>query len=67
MEDRQKEVAAEMEKPETYDKPGLAAKLNRELGEISTDLTALTAKWEAEAAKLLEMDGKMCKLSNALP
>ena len=58
MEERQKVTAAEMEKPETYDKPGLAARLNRELGDISTDLADLTAKWEAEAAKLLEMDGK---------
>jgi len=32
------------------------AELNRELGDISADLAALTSKWEEETSKLLAMD-----------
>jgi ATP-binding cassette subfamily F protein 3 len=58
LETRQKELTAELEKPETYDKPGLPSKLNRELGDISTDLAVLNTKWEEATSKLLEMNSK---------
>jgi len=56
LETRQKEITAEMEKPQTYEKGGLAMKLNRELSEVSDQLAPLSASWEKEAAKLMEMN-----------
>lgn len=56
LETQQKEITAEMEKPETYEKSGLAMKLNRELSDITQQLETLSASWEKEAAKLLEID-----------
>jgi ATP-binding cassette subfamily F protein 3 len=49
LEGRQRELAAELEKPETYDKGGAAISLNRELLDITADLERLTAEWEAFA------------------
>lgn len=52
LESRQAELTAELEKPETYQQPGLAVKLNRELTGILEDLQRLNAEWEAAATKL---------------
>jgi ATP-binding cassette subfamily F protein 3 len=51
LEARQKEVTAELEKPETYQKPGHAMHLNREWLDISHRLKALGQQWETEAEK----------------
>ncbi len=51
LETRQKEVAAELEKPETYQKPGHAMQLNRELLDLSHRLKAMGQQWETEAEK----------------
>ncbi len=56
MEMRQTELAAELEKPETYQSGGRAMELNRELTEVADSLPALTAEWEAEATKLAALD-----------
>jgi ATP-binding cassette subfamily F protein 3 len=56
LETRQIELTAELEKPETYDTPGAAMKVNRELSGVSDSLEAATAQWEAEATKLHEFD-----------
>ncbi len=52
MESRQAELAAELEKPETYAAGGRAMELNRELTHIQDDLPALHAEWEEAATRL---------------
>jgi ATP-binding cassette subfamily F protein 3 len=56
LEARQKELTEELEKPDTYEKPGRAGQLNRELSDISHRLEVLTPEWEAAAGKLTTMD-----------
>ena len=56
LEQRQAELTAELEKQETYDTPGRAHHINRELVHIQHDLAAMTPRWEAEATKLAAMD-----------
>ncbi|MCU0770955.1 MAG: ABC-F family ATP-binding cassette domain-containing protein [Verrucomicrobia bacterium] len=56
LEARQAEIAAELEKPETYQPGGSAAQLNREMRLNETELEALTAEWEAAATKLEELE-----------
>jgi ATP-binding cassette subfamily F protein 3 len=46
LEQAQRELAAELEKPETYDKPGRAVAINRELSHITEDLARAVAEWE---------------------
>jgi ATP-binding cassette subfamily F protein 3 len=46
LEGRQKELTAELEKPETYDRGGAATQLNRELHAVTADLERVTAEWE---------------------
>jgi ATP-binding cassette subfamily F protein 3 len=46
LEGRQKELAEELEKPETYERGGAATQLNRELLAVTEDLQRLTAEWE---------------------
>ena len=46
LEGRQKELTAELEKPETYDRGGAATQLNRELQAVTTDMERLTSEWE---------------------
>ena len=54
LETRQKEVAAELEKPETYDKGGQMMQLNREWQENADKLKALAHEWEQASTKLAE-------------
>jgi len=51
METRQKEVAALLEDPKTYEAGGNAMELNRELMAISDTLERLTVEWEELAQK----------------
>ena len=53
---RQTELAAELEKPETYQQPGLAVQINRELMDIQHSLAELTPKWEETASQLAALD-----------
>jgi ATP-binding cassette subfamily F protein 3 len=53
LEARQAELIAELEKPETYEKGGVAVAVNRELLDIQDRLATLTPQWE-QAATLLE-------------
>jgi len=55
LEARQVEFTAELEKPETYQQPGQALKINRELTATLEDLKTLTAEWEVAATKLEEV------------
>ncbi len=49
LETRQKELAAELENPATYEKPGHAMVLNRELIEVTEQLKTLGKEWEEAA------------------
>jgi ATP-binding cassette subfamily F protein 3 len=52
LEERQKEITIELEKPETYQAGGKAMELNREFRHNADEIAELTPKWEAAAAKL---------------
>jgi ATP-binding cassette subfamily F protein 3 len=52
LETRQKDLAAELESPATYEKPGHAMVLNRELMEVADQLKSLGHQWEQAADKL---------------
>ena len=49
---KQKEFATELENPATYDQPGRAVAVNRELQYVTEDLERATKEWEAAASKL---------------
>jgi ATP-binding cassette, subfamily F, member 3 len=55
-ESRQAELTAELEKPETYETPGRAMAINRELVEVQENLARLNPQWEREATKLSGID-----------
>ncbi len=52
LEKRQIELTNELELPETYENPGQALKINRELTELTRDLEETNSRWEEEATKL---------------
>lgn len=56
LEKRQVELTADLENPETYQKPGRAGEINRELAGILKSLEARTAEWESEASRLSELE-----------
>jgi ATP-binding cassette subfamily F protein 3 len=48
-------LTAELENPATYEKPGRAVEVNRELMHAQERLTELNPEWEAAAGKLAEL------------
>ncbi|MGN6553402.1 MAG: ABC-F family ATP-binding cassette domain-containing protein, partial [Verrucomicrobiota bacterium] len=56
LEQKQTELTAELESPATYEKPGRAAQINRELVEVQNRLAELNPEWEKQAARLAEAD-----------
>ncbi|HOC58129.1 MAG TPA: ABC-F family ATP-binding cassette domain-containing protein, partial [Verrucomicrobiota bacterium] len=56
LEARQAEIIAELEKPETYEQPGRAQEINRELMDIQRRLAELNPAWEQEATRLAVLD-----------
>jgi ATP-binding cassette subfamily F protein 3 len=56
LEAKQNELTTELEAPETYNAPGKAQHLNRELSVVVDQLTAATAAWEKAAGKLAELE-----------
>jgi ATP-binding cassette, subfamily F, member 3 len=56
LEARQGELVAELELPETYEKPGRPVELNRELLDIQQRLTELNPEWEQQASVLGEIE-----------
>jgi len=52
LEAKQTELTAELEKAETYEKPGRAMEINRELTAVLHSLAETTAQWEAAATRL---------------
>lgn len=55
LEERQTGLVAELEKPATYEQPGRAVQVNRELMGIQDRLAELTPKWEQAATRLAEV------------
>jgi ATP-binding cassette subfamily F protein 3 len=55
LEARHSQLVSELELPETYEKPGRAVEVNRELLGIQDRLAALTPAWEKEATRLAEL------------
>jgi ATP-binding cassette, subfamily F, member 3 len=56
LEAKQKELTVELEKPETYQQPGRAMEINRELIYVQERMAELTPEWEAAALKLGTME-----------
>ena len=56
LETKQSELTSQLEAPETYNSPGKAQHLNRELSVIVDQLAAATKLWEVAAGKLSEME-----------
>jgi ATP-binding cassette subfamily F protein 3 len=56
LEGRQKELTAELEKPETYNAGGAVMQLNRELMSVTEDLARLTEEWERAAGPKAESE-----------
>jgi ATP-binding cassette subfamily F protein 3 len=55
LEQLQRELTAELEKPETYEKPGRAVAVNRELTHVTEYLARAVTEWEPAAARLSEV------------
>ncbi|HEX8280060.1 MAG TPA: ATP-binding cassette domain-containing protein, partial [Chthoniobacterales bacterium] len=51
LEGRQRELTAELEKPESYEAGGSAMALNRELSSVTAEIERATKEWEALAEK----------------
>ena len=54
LEQLQKNFTAELENPETYQKPGRAMAVNRELSAVVEDLSRVVADWEQASERLSE-------------
>jgi ATP-binding cassette subfamily F protein 3 len=54
LEARQRELTAELESPDSYEKPGAAMALNREWVEIADRLKHVSHQWEQAALKVEE-------------
>ncbi|HTL73936.1 MAG TPA: ABC transporter C-terminal domain-containing protein, partial [bacterium] len=55
LEAKERDYAAELEKPETYHSGGRATQINRELTTVTTRLEAANAEWEKAVADLAAM------------
>ena len=56
LEEKERELAAELEKPETYNAGGRATQINRELMEVSDRLPEATSEWEAAGTELAALE-----------
>jgi ATP-binding cassette subfamily F protein 3 len=56
LEQQQKDLVLELEKPETYEKAGRAQQINRELMDVQHRLGELNPEWEEAAMKLENAD-----------
>jgi ATP-binding cassette subfamily F protein 3 len=57
LESQERELAAELEKPETYHSGGRATQINRDLMRVSDRLPEVTALWEKASQELAGMEG----------
>jgi ATP-binding cassette subfamily F protein 3 len=58
LEVREKELTAELEKPETYATGGRATQINRELMEVHDRLAGANTEWETAGTELAEFEGE---------
>jgi ATP-binding cassette subfamily F protein 3 len=58
LETREKELTAELEKPETYATGGRAMEVNRELMEVHDRLAGANAEWEKAGTELAEFEAE---------
>ncbi len=58
LETREKELTAELEKPETYATGGRATQINRELMEVHDRLAEANASWEKAGTELAEFEAE---------
>ena len=58
LEAKERDYAAELEKPETYHSGGRATQINRELMLVSDRLEAATAEWEAAGAEFTAFEAE---------
>jgi len=56
LEARQAEIITELEQPETYEKPGRAQAINRELVDVQRRLGELNPEWEQQATRLAALE-----------
>jgi ATP-binding cassette subfamily F protein 3 len=59
LESREKELTAELEKPETYATGGRAAQINRELMEVHDRLAGANAEWESAGMELAQFEAEV--------
>ncbi len=57
LEAKERDYAAELEKPETYHSGGRATQINRELAQVTDRLEAANAEWEKAGAELAQLEG----------
>ena len=58
LEAKERDYAAELEKPETYHSGGRATQINRELVHVSDRLEAANAEWESAGAEMAEFEAE---------
>ncbi|MGA2280905.1 MAG: ABC-F family ATP-binding cassette domain-containing protein [Verrucomicrobiota bacterium] len=58
LESREKELTAELEKPETYTTGGRAMQINRELMEVHDRLAGANAEWEKAGTELTQFEAE---------
>jgi ATP-binding cassette subfamily F protein 3 len=58
LEVREKELTAELEKPETYSTGGRATQINRELMEVHDRLAGANTEWEAAGTELAQVEAE---------
>ena len=59
LETREKELTAELEKPETYATGGRATQINRELMEVHDRLAGANAQWEKAGTELAQFEAEV--------
>ena len=58
LEAREKELTAELEKPETYTTGGRAMQINRELMEVHERLAGANTEWEKAGTELAQFEAE---------
>jgi ATP-binding cassette subfamily F protein 3 len=58
LEVREKELTAELEKPETYATGGRAVQINRDLMEVHDRLAGANAEWETAGTELADFEAE---------
>ena len=61
LEAKERDYAAELEKPETYHSGGRATQINRELVHVSDRLEAANAEWERAGAELAAFEAELAE------